>query len=127
VLRDADELVAPTVEATLGKLRLDDTDAAVVQLARRYAATIDAAATLATYAATILETLDPGDVAGRQHLAALAAKVGRQAVLNDLGPKLLSALKELHATPAARARRKGGGGGDRAEPSRLQALRQARR
>lgn len=41
VLRDADDLLAPTMETTLAALGLADTDAAVAQLARRYAQAMD--------------------------------------------------------------------------------------
>jgi len=95
VLRDADELLLPAVEATLGKLTLEDADAAVVKLAQRYAAVIDASETPA-------------------------------AALEVFGPKLLSALSALQATPAARARRRSGGGGN-VGPNRLEELRAARR
>jgi hypothetical protein len=95
MLRDADKLLAPAVERTLGALELGTVDDAVATLAQSYAAAIDA------------------DTEGD--------------ALADLGPKLLGALKELQATPAARARRAGGGEGDRASPNRLQALRAARR
>lgn len=41
-LRSADTLLAPVVEASIAALTLADEDAAVVRLARRYAAAIDA-------------------------------------------------------------------------------------
>lgn len=126
MLRDADELIAPAVEATVGALTLTDADAALVKLTRRYAAALDHAAVLAAEAEAVGEQLDPNDVTGRQRLAALAAKVDNQAVLGALGPRLLAALTALQATPAARGKRQGGGG-DRVGPTRLQALREARR
>ncbi|HEV8653331.1 MAG TPA: hypothetical protein VG276_29035 [Actinomycetes bacterium] len=126
MLRSADELLGPALAETLGHLTLADEDAALVKLAERYAAAIDRAAELAAEADAIGEGLDPDDLPGRQRLALLAAKVEGQAVLGNLGPKLLQALAALQATPAARARRRGGGGGD-AGPNRLQALREARR
>jgi len=94
VLRDADELLAPAVAATVGKLQLEDADAAVVKLAQAYAAAIDT------------------DTDGE--------------ALEKLGPKLLAALQALQATPAARARRRSGGGGN-VGPNRLEELRAARR
>jgi hypothetical protein len=127
MLRSADKLLAPAVESTLAALDPADVDAAVVKLTRRYAAAIDDADDLATEAEAVARALDPDDIDGRQQLAVLALKVEGQAVLGAFGPKLLAALKELHATPAARARRKSGGGGDRPEPTRLQALRETRR
>jgi len=41
MLRDADKLLAPAVERTLGELRLGTVDDAVATLAQRYAAAID--------------------------------------------------------------------------------------
>lgn len=96
-LRDADELIAPAVEQTIDTLELQDADRAAVQLARRYAALID-------------EQTDP-------KLRAWA--------LRWIGPLLLSALESLGATPAARARLKGGRTPD-AAPNRLDDLRRAR-
>lgn len=125
MLRSADELLGPALAETLGQLGLADSDAALVKLAERYAAAIDHAAELAAEADAIAEGLDPDDLPGRQRLALLAAKVEGQTVLGNLGPKLLQALQALQATPQARAKRRGGGG-DRAGPNRLQALREAR-
>lgn len=70
-LRDADELVLPSVEQALAALELDDKDAAAAQLAAVYARVID-------------QARDP----------AWAARW--------IGPLLLQALAELHATPASR-------------------------
>lgn len=127
MLRDADELLGPALAATVRALEpLDKRDAAVVRLAERYAALIDTAANLAAAAERILELADEGDVDVLGQLAALAARVERQTVLEKLGPKLLAALQQLQATPAARARQQRGGG-DRADSGRLQGLRAARR
>ena len=93
MLRDADKLLVPAVERTLGELALGTVDDAVATLAQRYAAAID--------------DDEESDV------------------LTDLGPKLLATLQQLQATPAARAKRRTGGGGD-AGPNRLQAIRAAR-
>lgn len=41
MLRDADKLLAPAVERTLGELQLGTVDDAVATLAQRYAAAID--------------------------------------------------------------------------------------
>jgi hypothetical protein len=128
VLRDADELLAPALAATISALQLtDDRDAAVVRLAERYVATIDLAANLAAEAERILARVDPDDLTVLDQLAALAVRVERQAVLEKLGPKLLQALVALQATPAARARQRKGGGGEGAGPNRLEELRAARR
>jgi len=126
VLRSADELLAPALEETLVKLQLADADAALVKLARRYAETLDAGAELADHVERAWEELDPEDQKGRRRLAMIEAKLVGRAALADLGPKLLATLQALGATPAARARRKGTGGGD-AGPNRLQQLRATRR
>jgi hypothetical protein len=126
MLRDADQLLVPKVEATLGALELAPADAALVRLVRDYAAAIDKAAELAADVEAAEGTLDPDDIIGRRQLAELARKVERQAVLATLGPKLLAALEALGATPAARNRGRAGGGGHGGD-SRLQALREARR
>ena len=126
MLRDADELLAPAVAASVNALQLtDDRDAAVVRLTQRYAAQLDRAAELAAKADAI--ELDPDDRDGQLLLATLAAQVGAQQALATLGPKLLAALQALQATPAARARRKGGGGDHAGEQNRLAQLRAARR
>lgn len=80
-LRDAADLLAPSVDETIGHLRLEDQDVAAVALARRYAAAIDA-------------VTEP------------AARAG---VLRQLGPLLLAVLESLGATPAARVRLLKGG------------------
>ena len=93
MLRDADELLAPALAATIGALQLtDDRDAAVVRLTQRYAAQLDRAAELAAKADAI--ELDPDDRGGQRLLATLAAQVQAQQALATLGPKLLAALQE---------------------------------
>ena len=125
MLRDADELLAPAVAASVNALQLtDDRDAAVVRLTQRYAAQLDRAAELAAKADAI--ELDPDDRDGQLLLAILAAQVQAQQALATLGPKLLAALQALQATPAARARRKGRGG-DGGGQDWLQEIRAARR
>ena len=125
MLRDADRLLAPALERTLQALKLGPVDDAAATLAQRYAETIDAAAELARLADLALEELDPDNMIGRQRLATLAAKVGEQTVLSDLGPKLLAALTALQATPAARSRSRVGREAS-GQPNALQALRAAR-
>lgn len=96
-LRDADELIGPSVEQTIDALDLQAADSAAVQLARRYAALIDA-------------QQDP-------KLRAWA--------MRWIAPQLLACLESLGATPAARARLKGGRTPD-AAPNQLDKFRQAR-
>lgn len=74
-IQPADRLLAPALEQTLAALALKPEDAAAAQLARRLAATIDAA--------------PAGEERGK--------------TLWHLAPQLLTTLKELGATPAARA------------------------
>lgn len=61
----------------------------------------------------------------RHYAAAIDNAEDSLTALESFGPKLLSALAALGATPAARARLKAGGVGN--GPSRLAALREARR
>lgn len=119
-LRDADDLLAPAVATTITKLELTDVDAAAVRLAERYAATIDDATQIAAELADIDYSEDTA-----KRVAALAKRVDAQAVIAELGPKLLACLEQLGATPAARSRLKGGATG--ATTNRLDAARQARR
>lgn len=98
-MRDAK--LSQAVADTTGHLPLTDQDKAAVRLAVQYAAAIDQTAALADQAAAI--ELDGDDVTGRRQLAALAKQVETQAVLAELGPKLLACLVELGATPKARA------------------------
>lgn len=121
MLRDAADLLAPAVAETVAALQVAPEDAAAVRLAQRYAATIDRAAEIAAD----LDEIPPEDYDTEKLIRALRAKVEAQAVLAELGPKLLAALEALGATPAARAKLKAGGAPS--APSRLEALRQTRR
>lgn len=118
-LQPADNLIGPAVTETVNHLDLDAVDAAAVKLAQRYAAAIDAAARIA---ADLDDLSDDESLAKR--VAALAAKVEAQCVLDRLGPKLLEALEALGATPRARASRKGGASAP--AQGRLAALRSVR-
>jgi hypothetical protein len=122
-LRSADELIFPEVEQSLADLgsKLTKADKAVAQLARRYAATIDAAYDIATD----LDAVPADeDLAGR--VAWLARKVEAQTVLETLGPKLLACLEALGASPRARAAQSKGTGSGAGTTSKLTALREAR-
>lgn len=119
-LRPVDDLLLPAVKAAVAALTLADEDAATVRLAQRYAATIDEAATLAYQ----LSMVEYDDEQTAQRVNALAKRVEAHAVMAELGPKLLVALEALGASPAARARMKGGG--PASGSSRLAALRAAR-
>ncbi len=81
-LRDAEDLLAPAVAATISKLALTDEDAAAVKLARRYAATIDEAADIAA----ALAAIDAADESTAKRVNALAKRVKAQAILTELGP-----------------------------------------
>lgn len=74
---------------------------------------------------TALELVD-ADAALVKLTRRYAAAIDDDGDLEKLGPKLLAALQALQATPAARARRRHGGGAN-AGPNRLQELRAARR
>ncbi len=120
-LRPADDLLEPAVAATVEALTTAPEDAAAIRLAQRYAATIDRAVQVAAD----LDEIPPEDYDTGKLIQTLRAKVEAQAVLADLGPKLLAALDALGATPAARARLKAGGAPS--VPTKLAALREARR
>lgn len=128
-LRNVDDLVAPAVAEAIEKCELKPEDAGVARLAKRYAAQIDEAAQIAADLAEA--TAAAGDDAGeydRRMLTALAKRVDAQAVLAELGPKLLAALESLGASPRARAAQSRGGGatGGNAGTNALTAIRQAR-
>lgn len=96
-LRGADRLLVPQVQAAISALTLTPADVAACELAVQYARQVD-------------ET--PEDY--------------RAVTLRDLGPKLLTCLTELGATPKARAAIKDGSGED-GEGTPLAKLRAARR
>lgn len=120
-LQTIDGLLGPAVAATVKALSAAAEDAAAVRLAERYAATIDDAYQVAAQLAGV----EPDDAGTARLIERLQAKVEAQAVLAELGPKLLATLEQLGATPAARAKVKAGGGPG--GPSRLEAIRAARR
>lgn len=124
-LRPADDLLAPAVATTIAQLSPDDVDAGAVRLAKRYAALIDAAHEAVLDAEKAWEELDPDDITGRQYLSRLVKKVEAQSVLAELGPKLLTALEALGATPAGRSKIRKGGAKD-GSGSGLSRLREAR-
>jgi hypothetical protein len=128
-LQDVKDLLAPTVRATLGSLALGDEDQAAAALAVEYAKQIDDAEAAGKIAERAISTLlRDGDAEDRDHekyVYALAAKVEAATLLAQLGPKLLAVLESLGATPAARARLKGGKPAN-AVPSKLSDLRAAR-
>ena len=111
-LRDASELLAPAVEQAITALggTLTEADSGTAQLARRYAALIDA--------------MDGHCAACDDQDCKRAA--GSAWAMRWIAPLLLDALEQLGATPAARARLKGGKAAD-APVSQLAKLRQARR
>lgn len=120
-LRSVDDLLAPAIAETVANLDTAPEDAGAVRLAERYAAQIDEAATIAAELADI--SVDDENDARQLH--ALSKRVEAQAVLAELGPKLLTTLESLGATPKARAVVSKGG---KPAVSRLQVLRdQARR
>jgi hypothetical protein len=108
-LRDASELLSAAVAEAISALDLADADAAAVRLALQYAAVIDAAGR---------HCRDCDDDACTRYDSSWA--------MRWIGPLLLDALEQLGATPAARARLKGGPAKD-APVSQLARLRAARR
>lgn len=119
-LRSADDLLAPAVAETIAALETAPEDAGAIRLAERYAAQIDEAAMIAAELADV--SVD--DENGTRQLHALSKRVEAQTVLAELGPKLLTTLESLGATPKARAAvRKGGASSG---PGKLATLRAAR-
>lgn len=96
-------------------------DAGGVELVKRYALLIDQAQELADEAALI----EPDDETMARRLRALQVQVDAQAVVSDLGPKLLAALTALGMTQAGRSV-KGGGQGVPAVAGKLDELRARR-
>lgn len=99
-------------------------DQATVALARRYAALIEEAQSIATE----LDRMVPEGDAQAKRIRALAAKVESQSVASDLGPKLLAALTALGMNPAGRAAGMKGGSPGASDPAadalaRLRAVR----
>jgi hypothetical protein len=117
-----------TLEGALASVQALPQDAAAFAVARRYAAAIDEAGDLAAQADGLWRALPVDDAPARKQLAALEAKVSAQAVLGELGPKLVAVLVELGMTPRARAAvtAKGGGSGDGAGRSKADELRERR-
>lgn len=122
--KSVDRLLAQAVEETIRDLDPANSDTAAVQLARHYAEIVDRAESAVDDADRALREVDPEDVDTRKYLYRLRAKVDAQAVAAEIGPKLLAVLDSLGATPAARAKMKGGAptGG----PSQLDRMRAAR-
>jgi hypothetical protein len=91
MLRDADKLLAPAVERTLGELHLGPIDDAVATLAQRYAAAIDQADD-----DDALEDLGPKLLAALQALNATPAARARRRPQGggDAGPNRLQALRQ---------------------------------
>jgi len=91
VLRDADKLLAPAVERTLGELQLGTVDDAVATLAQRYAAAIDR-----DEEGDALEDLGPKLLAALQALNATPAARSRLRPQGggNAGPNRLQALRE---------------------------------
>jgi hypothetical protein len=99
---DGGDLLA-AVDTTLGSVPAEDgKDAALRELARRYAGLIDGAADLAEDLANLP---DPENGNDRQALEALRRRAGEVETARDLGPKLLSTLQALGVgvAPAAAA------------------------
>ncbi len=121
----SEALVSPSVAESLAKLTLSETDQAAAQLARVYAAAIDDAFEVAEQA----KLVEPRGEDDSRVLQGLLRRVEAQAVLGELGPKLLAVLESLGASPRARAalRARGGGQGDGSSArSKLDELRERR-
>ena len=99
-LRDADELLVPSVEETIEALKLGPRDAAVAQLAFRYAAMIDEAqdpaAALRAFGPLLAKALDALGAT-----PAARKTVGRQQPERS-GPSKVAQLRASHAASKAR-------------------------
>jgi hypothetical protein len=93
------------VEATITAAKTRPEDAAAVELLRRYARLIDNAAPAGKYAKALdwLQNLRVDDKCEQFRLVIMVA-LAEHSVASDLGPKLLSTLEQLGATPSARSR-----------------------
>jgi len=113
---DKNQLLLPQVQRTLAELEKDDEakDAGLRRLAEIYAASIDEALDVAIDARKLVmqaeDEDDPLEIAKRL-LNALVKYSDSNSVLEQLGPKLQSALEALGASPKARATMTGKGGG----------------
>ncbi len=98
-LRDAGELLAPAVAETVTALGLGGKDAAVAQLARRYAAAIDDAespgAALRAFGPVLLKTLESMG-------ATPAARAGKAAKPAARPPSRLDQLRDAREAPPRR-------------------------
>lgn len=112
----------------------DPRDVGAEHLALRYAALIDEAGPAAKYrkhldvlSRVVLLSDDPNDADdAREALNKVRDALAHQAVVSDLGPKLLAALAALGLTTAARQAVKGGTGGTGQHQSPLDELRARR-
>lgn len=118
------------VDQTVDALALPDVEAgaaaALVDLARRYAAEIDGAAAVAARASRLVSDVlgeEGAESALYERVEAIAAKLGEREALERLGRSLQSALVELMATPKARGVKPGAASSG---ASRLQGLRGGR-
>ncbi len=112
-LRDAGRLLAPAVAEALDALpaeSLTAADVAVARLARASARTIDEAAVTYQIAMELLDELAgvDEDYGGYRRIERTVKAIEHAEILANLGPKLLAALQQLGATPAARAAQAGG-------------------
>lgn len=102
----ADGPQTKALRASLRSLGAVGRDEAAAQLAKRYAALLDASAVPASYRRALdrLAKLctDPFDV---QALARVAEALSAHTIASDLGPKYLACLAQLGLTPAARGTR----------------------
>ena len=102
--------VSKAVEATVAALALEESDAALVELAQAYARELDGAAAAARRAdKAVQEAALHGDEEHVAEVEALRKALSARVALEKLGRELRATLVELHATPKAR-------GGFRAAP-----------
>jgi len=128
-LQPEERSLEAAVEVTLSALDLEPEDLAISRLSLRYARELDQAAAVAAQADKVLRAIGRSDDAPEDVLemvSALKAKLSARSAVEQIGPKLQSALDALGATPKARKALTDGSKGAPSGRSRLAAFRDAK-
>lgn len=106
--------ISRAVTKALKDAPVNPEDGGAVELAKRYAALIDAAQPTSAYAEhlrALAAAIDPDDPTAQKHLTKISDALSAHSVASDLGPKLLAALTALGMTGAGRGAKGGATGG----------------
>jgi hypothetical protein len=95
--------ITQSVEETISCLELAPEDAGIAELAREYARTLDRAAAIAAAASKVMMSLEWDDMDAHDQIKQILKRVSAHASVSDIGPKLLTCLDALSATPKSRA------------------------